>query len=88
MSDNKETSFDTKCEILSDLWLNHKGDEGLDDFIEYNDLGLPLAFLVSEDLVTPSNRANDMINETFDLLIAALEIEDTGFDSLDDLLMS
>jgi hypothetical protein len=88
MSDNKETSFDVRCEILSDLWLNHRRDDGLDDFIEYNDLGLPLAFLVSEELVTPSTRAIDMINETFVLLVAALETEDTGFDSLDDLLMS
>jgi hypothetical protein len=88
MSDNKETSFDIKCEILADLWLNHRSDDGLDDFIEYNDLGLPLAFLVSEDLVTPSDKAVDMINETFVLLVAALETEDTGFDSLDDLLMN
>jgi hypothetical protein len=86
-NDNKETSFDIKCEILSDLWMDHRGEEDFEDFISYNDLGLPLAFLVNEELVTPSEMAKKMIEETFELFIATMEIEDTGFDSLDDLLM-
>jgi len=88
MSEYKETSFETKCEILSDLWLTYRGQEDFKDFIDYNDLGLPAAFLLSEELATPSDRLRDMINESFSLLLASLEIEeDTGFDSLDDLLV-
>jgi hypothetical protein len=86
--DNKETPFDVRCEILSDLWMDHRHQEDFEDFISYNDLGLPLAFLINENLVTPAELAKNMINETFDLFIAAMETEDTGFDSLDDLLMS
>jgi hypothetical protein len=86
--DNKETSFDNKCEILSDLWMDHRHQEDFEDFISYNDLGLPLSFLVHEELVTPSELAKNMINETFDLFLAALEVDDTGFDGLDDMLMS
>jgi hypothetical protein len=88
MSDNTETSFDNKCEILSDLWMDHRHQEDFEDFIRYNDLGLPLSFLVHEELVTPSELAKNMINETFDLFLAALEVDDTGFDGLDDMLMS
>jgi hypothetical protein len=88
MSESKETSFETKCEILSDLWLTYRGQEDFKDFIDYNDLGLPAAFLLSEELATPSDRLKDMINESFVLLLASLEMEeDTGFDSLDDLLV-
>jgi hypothetical protein len=85
--ENKETTFEAKCEILSDLWMDHRNQEDFEDFISYNDLGLPLAFLVGEELVTPSEMAKKMIEETFDLFLAALEVEDTGFDSLDDLLV-
>jgi len=85
--DNKETSFDNKCEILSDLWMDHRNQEDFEDFIGYNDLGLPLAFLIDSELVTPSEMAKKMVEETFELLLAALEVKDTGFDSLDDLLV-
>jgi len=82
------TPFKIKCEILGDLWMTYRHDSKFKDFIEYNDIGLPLGFLVSEDLVQPHGLANNMIEETFNLLLAALEIEDdTGFDSLDDLLV-
>ena len=50
-------------------------------------MGLPLAFMISEELVTPSERARAMVEETFTILLATLEVEDTGFESLDDLLV-
>jgi hypothetical protein len=35
-------TFDNKISILAELWMNYRDDEELQDFIEYNDLGLPL----------------------------------------------
>lgn len=82
-----ETTFSDKADILADLWLNYRNDEEFQDFIEYNDLGLPLAYAVSADIVKTTEIAEGYINETFDLLLAGLDIEeDTGFESLDDLL--
>lgn len=82
-----ETTFSDKADILADLWLNYRNDEEFQDFIEYNDLGLPLAYAVSADIVKATEIAEGYINETFDLLLAGLDIEeDTGFESLDDLL--
>lgn len=85
--ENKETPFDIKCDILSELWMEYRSDDQFKDFVDYNDLGLPLAFAVSEKLVIPNEPAIAMINETFVILLATLEIEDSGFDSLDDLLL-
>lgn len=82
-----ETTFSDKADILADLWMNYRNDEEFQDFIEYNDLGLPLAYAVSADIVKATEIAEGYINETFDLLLAGLDIEeDTGFESLDDLL--
>jgi hypothetical protein len=86
--DKSTTSFETKCEILAELWMGYRGDKGFEDFIQYNDMGLPLAFFIAEELVEPSAKAKDLVEETFNILLILLEIqEDTGFESLDDLLV-
>ena len=80
------TPLTTKSEILADVWLNFRDDEEFKDFVEYNDLGLPLAYALTANIVKPTNLLENFINETFDLLMAALEIdEDTGFNNLDEM---
>jgi len=81
-----ETPFETRVSILSDLWLNYRMDEEFKDFIEYNDMGLPMAYFIENQLVDPKPISIQFVNETFDLLLAGLEIEDTGFEDLNDLL--
>ena len=69
--------------------MDYRGDEEFKDFMEYNDLGLPMAYAISTGLVKSLSESELFINETFELLLASLEIEeDTGFESLDDLLGS
>jgi hypothetical protein len=80
------TTFENKCIILSDLWLNYRSDEEFEDFITYNDMGLPLAYALSEGIVKGTEFSTKFIDETFDLLLAGMSVEDTGFDNLDDLL--
>jgi hypothetical protein len=80
------TPFLTKCEILSDLWLNYKADDEFKDFIFYNDLGLPLAYAIAEGIVEATPIATNFINETFELLLAGLAIEDEGFETLEAML--
>jgi hypothetical protein len=80
------TSFTNKITILAELWMNYREDDHLDDFMEYNDLGLPMAYLLMNEIVLPSQQSAVYIDETFDLLLNALSVEDTGFESLDELL--
>ncbi len=81
-----ETTFENKCAILAEVWLDCRDDEEFDDFIEYNDLGLPLAYAISSGIVERTQKADGFIEETFELLLASLDVEDEGFESLDDLL--
>ena len=75
--------FSDKCGILGELWVNYKDDKSLGDFmdfIEYNDIGLPLAYGVAEGLireVTPLGE--DYIKESFAMLIGGLELEEHEF---------
>lgn len=88
ISDNGEelTSFEDACSILAELWINHKEEKTFEDFISYNDLGLPLAFLIDSELVEPTEIAKKYVEETWIILLKSLDIdEDTGFTSLEDL---
>jgi hypothetical protein len=83
------TTFEAQTSILADLWMDYRGDEEFKDFIEYNDLGLPLAYAVSSGIVESSPLAKQYIEETFSLLLASVNInEDLGYDSLDDVFGS
>ena len=81
------TPIEIRAEILADLWMNYRLEEEFEDFIEYNDLGLPLAYAMSNNIIKYNDEVGKMINETFDLFLAGLDIsEDEGYETLDDLL--
>ncbi len=79
-------TFDNKITILGELWMNYRDDEDLQDFVEYNDLGLPLAYFLMNEIVLPTSQSELYINETYDLFIASLQVEDREWESLDELL--
>jgi hypothetical protein len=83
------TSGEQKLKILAELWIDWRDDEGFAEFVEYNDIGLPLAYCIHSEIVPPTPRADLYISETFDILLASLALEDTkegGFDSLEEML--
>ena len=86
MSEITTTPFSKKCEILGELWLNYRQEENLEDFLEYNDLGLPIAYAIANDIVKSTDMAKSFVEETFDLLLASLQVEDEGWENLDELL--
>lgn len=79
------TTIENKIAILAELWVNYRQDEEFTDFIEYNDIGLPVAYALANQITIGTELSDAFINETFDLLLAALTVEDSGFESLDDL---
>ena len=83
---NQVSTFESICSILGELWMDYKTDKYFKDFIEYNDIGLPIAFLVDNELVEPTQLAKQYVNETWTIFLAALEIkEDLGWESLEEL---
>ena len=87
MTENTFPTFSSKCEILSELWFEYRQDEQFADFIEYNDIGLPLAYFVSGKIALPNELSEKYINETYDLLVESLGVSDTEtYDSLEQML--
>jgi hypothetical protein len=81
------TSFEIRAAILAELFVKHKKDPTFSEFREYADLGLPLAYTVSNGIVPSTEKAQKYIEDAFEGLLEILEIpEDEGFKDLDDLL--
>jgi hypothetical protein len=80
------TDFSNVCDILGELYANYKEDKEFKDFIEFNDLGLPLAYLTRENLAVPSDDGARYIMETWEIFLTGLKLEDTGFTDLDSVL--
>jgi hypothetical protein len=79
------TDFENQASILAKLYMNYKDDVQFEDFVEYNDVGLPLAYLMSEGLSIPTDDGVRYIQETWELFLGGLDIEDTGFETLEDV---
>ena len=79
------TDFSKQVEILGQFYEDYRDDKNLEDFIEFNDLGLPLAFLASQGLCAITDEGIKYISETWNLLLASLDLQDEGFDSLDQI---
>ncbi len=86
MSNDQQTSLQNKIHILAQLYVDYKGSEEFSDFIEYNDVGLPLSYFLDEGIALPTVIAERFVNETFELFLAALGIEDTAYESLEEIM--
>ena len=84
--DTPKTPYSEVCDILGELWLDYKGDEAFEDFIQYNDMGLPAAYMISQGIFSSTPLAEQYVMETWELFLDALGLEDTGWESLDDML--
>jgi len=68
--------FQTICKILSELYTNYRDSKDFKGFIEFNDLGLPLAFLTSEGLIVElSDDGRRYVIDTFDMFIGSLKVD-------------
>lgn len=80
------TDFSNVCDILGELYSQYRNEPDFREFIEFNDLGLPLAYFTRDNLCEPSDDGVRYIMETWELFLKSLDVEDTGFETLTDLL--
>jgi hypothetical protein len=74
-SNDWATTFENKVEILSELYSNYKDDEQFAQFMTYNDIGLPLAYLISSRLATATLDGEKYIDESFDMFATGLNLD-------------
>lgn len=84
------TPFSNKCDILGSLWISYRYDSEFEEFIRYNDIGLPLAYFVATGMINDlSDRGKQMIEDSWVLFSEALQLsDDVEYKRLDEIFES
>ena len=77
-----------KAEIIFEFINDYRGDEAFEDFFSYNDLGVPLAVMIVNDLVILNEGGVEVIDETWKNLCENLNEANPEYDyeSLNELI--
>ena len=88
---SSRTSFSNQCAVLAGLWLNYRDEaetnEAWKDFFDYNDVGLPLAYMNAEGLAYSEDieEAVSIIDETWKMFCSYIDINPDGeYESIED----
>ena len=79
------TDFSNQVNILGEFYINYREDSELKDFLEFNDIGLPLAYLASEGLCEISEDGKKYVAESWEMFLLAMGITDEGFENLEEV---
>jgi hypothetical protein len=78
--------FADKTGILAQLWIDFREDENFTAFMEYNDIGVPMAYYMAEGLVTGlSPLGEQYIEESIDMMFKLLDITEAEVDDLHEI---
>ena len=83
-----ETAFSAKCKILAEIWIDHRDDADFEYFVQYNDLGLPLAYSLVNKMFVETQIVKELIDETFDLFLATMGVDDLGYKTFDEVVIA
>lgn len=83
---NNLTTFENQVAILTEFWEEYRDDENFEDFVFYNDLGLPFAYGLANNIIIANEKTKEFVEVTFQLLLKVLDQRDTGFESLAEVL--
>lgn len=77
-----------KTGVLGSLWIQFRDSEEFETFMDYNDIGLPMAYYLAEGLVKELTPLGEQyILETFDMFSKALDITEEEIDGLDNITL-
>jgi hypothetical protein len=77
-------NFADKAGIVGQLWIEFRNDEDFENFMEYNDIGCPMAYMVAEGIVKElSPVGEEMLEETFKMFLTLIEITEEEVDGLE-----
>ena len=76
----------TKAEILVQFTQDNFNDEVYEDFFDYNDLGIPIAIALTQDMVILTNKGEELIEETWKELCELFGADPNGqYENVDDM---
>lgn len=77
----------TKAEILVQFTQDEFNLGNYDEFFDYNDLGIPMAIAITQDMVILTDAGEQLLEETWkDLCLLFNANPDSEYESIDDLI--
>lgn len=77
--------FADKTGILGQLWIDFRDDDNFSAFMDYNDIGVPMAYYIAEGLVNPTPLGEQYVEESIDMMFKLLEITEAEVDGLEEI---
>lgn len=76
-------NFSEKASVISSLWLEFKEDEDFSDFMEYNNVGCPLAYASTQGLIAQlTPQGIEIVEETFNQFIDEINVSEEEIDEV------
>lgn len=81
------TEFENRVAILAELWTSYRNIKEWQDFFDYNDIALPLAFMIDQKIVEANEVGIRYIDETWELLCETLTLDSKeSYDDLEEMI--
>ena len=78
--------FADKTGILGQLWIDFRDDDNFSAFMDYNDIGVPMAYYLAEGLVSGLTPLGEQyVEESIDMMFKLLEITEAEVDGLEEI---
>ena len=78
--------FADKTGILGQLWIDFRDDENFSAFMDYNDIGVPMAYYLAEGLINGLTPLGEQyVEESIDMMFKLLEITEAEVDGLEEI---
>lgn len=77
--------FADKTGILGQLWIDFREDDNFKAFMDYNDIGVPMAYFIAEGLVNPTPLGEQYVEESIDMMFKLLDINEEDVDGLHEI---
>ena len=77
--------FADKTGILGQLWIDFRDEDNFSAFMDYNDIGVPMAYYIAEGLVNPTPLGEQYVEESIDMMFKLLEITEAEVDGLEEI---
>ena len=88
-STNHKTPLENKAQIVVEFIQDYKDDEEYEEFFEYNDLGIPLAIAITQDMAYLTDSGSNVFEETWARLCDLFDADvSDSYESIDELMDS
>lgn len=86
-SQNHETSLEYKAQIIVEFTQDHLNGGEYEDFFDFNDLGVPLAIAITQEMADLTVSGREVLEQTWSNLCELFDADETlSYESIDELM--